>query len=91
MHTSTWRVDINLFEEDNITKAHAVLHTGAGTELTHVGAARRNPRDREVPEIGDELAVCRALSGLAHDLLEAAALDVGANVGHQVALSPDLD
>jgi hypothetical protein len=32
-----------------------------------------------VPEIGDELAACRALSGLAHDLLDATIADVAAN------------
>lgn len=90
MHTTRWSVDIDLFEEEDVTKAHAVLRTSAGTELTHVGLARRSPDDPDVPEIGDELAVCRALSGLSHDLLEAAVLDVGANVGHPVSLSPDL-
>jgi hypothetical protein len=72
-------VDIYLFEHDDHTRADAVLRTDAGTELRHDGVARRHPRDRDVPEIGDELATCRALSGLAHDLLEAAIADVAAN------------
>ena len=37
------------------------------------GAERLNPRDEDVPEIGDELAVARSLSDLAHRLLHAAA------------------
>ena len=72
-------MDVYLFEHDDHTKAEAVLRTDAGTELRHEGLARRRPGDRDVPEIGDELAACRALSGVAHDLLEAAMTDVAAN------------
>lgn len=79
MHTRTWHVDIHLSEHDGSTHAEAVLRTDAGTELRHVGRARKHPSDRDVPEIGDELATCRALSGLAHDLLEATAADVRGN------------
>jgi hypothetical protein len=79
MHTRTWHVDVNLYEEDGRTRADAVLRTDAGTVLRHAGEARRNPQDRDVPEIGDELATCRALSGLAHDLLEATVGDVEDN------------
>jgi hypothetical protein len=79
MHTRTWQVAIHLFEEEDHTRAEAVLTTDAGTELRHTGHARRHPADRDVPEIGDELAACRALNGLAHDLLEATIDDVAAN------------
>ena len=61
------------------TRADAVLRTDGGAERRHAGVARRSPRDRDVPEIGDEQAACRALSGLAHDLLEATATDVQEN------------
>ncbi|MCF4121694.1 DUF1876 domain-containing protein [Antribacter sp. KLBMP9083] len=79
MHTTTWHVDVFLFEQDGRTRAEAVLRTAAGTELRHEGIARKSPRDRDVPEIGDELATCRALSGLAHDLLEATLTDIESN------------
>jgi hypothetical protein len=79
MHTKTWRVDLLLFEENGRTHADAVLHTDAGTELRHVGTAHLNPKDRDVPEIGDELAVCRALAGLSHDLLQASIADINDN------------
>lgn len=79
MHTRTWHVDIFLSEDDGRTQAEAVLRTDAGTELRHRGSARKNPADAEVPEIGDELAASRALSGLTHDLLEAAVDDIRAN------------
>ena len=39
-----------------------------------------------MPEIGDELAVCRALNGLAHDLLESTISDVEGNVHEEVHL-----
>jgi uncharacterized protein DUF1876 len=80
MHTRTWQLELFIFEDDSQTRAEAVLRTDAGTELRQVGTARRNPSDRNVPEIGDELAASRALAGLAHDLLEAAAADVEQNV-----------
>jgi hypothetical protein len=79
MHTKTWHVTINLFEQDDFTRAEAVLHTGAGPDRRHEAVARRHPGDRDVPEIGDELSACRALAGLAHDLLDAAIVDVQAN------------
>lgn len=79
MHARTWHVRINLSEHDDITRAEAVLHTDAGPDVRHEAVARRHPGDRDVPEIGDELAVCRALSGLAHDLLEATIADVAMN------------
>ena len=74
--TKTWTVQLLIEEEAESTRADAVLSTTAGTTLRGTGRARRNPRDRDVPEIGDELAVCRALSGLVHDLLDLAVLDV---------------
>jgi hypothetical protein len=47
-----------------------------GDRLVGVGRARLNPDDRDVPEIGDELAVARALSDLGHRLLMTATRDV---------------
>ena len=80
MHTRTWHVAVHISESDGSTYADAVLTTDGGTELRHHGTARKNPSDRDVPEIGDELATSRALSGLAHDLLDAAVGDVEENV-----------
>jgi hypothetical protein len=90
MHTRTWHVAVHLFEQEDHTRAEAVLQTDAGTELRHEGLARRNPADRDIPEIGDELAACRALAGLAHDLLEATIADVAANdpTGGQPVIKP---
>jgi hypothetical protein len=75
-HTTRWTVSISLLEEGDVTKAEAVLHTNETERLRGQGTARRNPRDPSVPEIGDELAAARALSDLAHRLLDAAAEDI---------------
>ncbi|HVQ89705.1 MAG TPA: DUF1876 domain-containing protein [Mycobacteriales bacterium] len=76
MHTTRWTVSISLFEEGDLTKAAAVLHTDDTERLHGHGSARRNPRDPAVPEVGDELAAARALSDLAHQLLHAAITDI---------------
>lgn len=86
MESKRWHIELYLFEDGRTTRAEAVLRTSAGTELRHSGVARRHPDDREVPEIGDELAVCRALNGLAHDLLESTITDVEDNVHEEVHL-----
>ncbi|HEX5569220.1 MAG TPA: dsRBD fold-containing protein [Streptomyces sp.] len=78
-HTQDWNIRIHLFEDDDgTTRARAVLEVGGGggTALTGQGMARRNPRDRDVPEIGDELAAGRAMSDLAQKLLSVARSDI---------------
>ena len=87
MHAHKWDISIHLSENGPHTVAEAVLHTDAGTELRHEGRARRNPADRDIPEIGDELAVSRALMGLAQDLFEATVADVEQNTGVEVDLT----
>ncbi|HET8661643.1 MAG TPA: DUF1876 domain-containing protein [Micromonosporaceae bacterium] len=82
-----WTIDIIIDEHDDQrrTRAQARLHTGAAaSSLCGSGTARRNPVDREVPEIGDEVAVARALFDLAHQLLLAAVLDIE-QVSHEPA------
>jgi uncharacterized protein DUF1876 len=78
LHTRTWTVDITISEHDDErrTWAEAVLHSGARPELRGHGEARRRPNDREVPEIGDELATARALADLAYQLLDATSGDI---------------
>jgi hypothetical protein len=83
-----WRVDLYLFDQDAATTAHAVLHTGAATDLDSRGQAHRKPRDLDVPEIGDEVAAARALRRLADRLLGAASADIEAVEGHEVHLRP---
>ena len=80
MESRRWTVTITIDEHDGHTRALARLRTRDSDRLTGVGLARLNPAEHEVPEIGDELAVGRALADLSTRLLTAAAADVGDNV-----------
>jgi hypothetical protein len=71
-----WRVEVFVGEQDGRTYAEARLHTGLGDDLLGVGRAQLSPDDLDVPEIGDEIAVARALTDLGHRLLITAAHDI---------------
>ena len=77
-HIRTWTVQLNITEDEieRTTRASAVLHTDSRRPLRGEGQARRRPSDTEVPEIGDELAVARALADLAYQLLDVTAADI---------------
>jgi hypothetical protein len=79
-----WRVEIFIDEHEQRTRARARLHNPDDTMLVGVGLARLNPADVHVPEIGDELAVARALSDRAHQLPGATADDIEAITQHPV-------
>ena len=68
----SWPVEISLHEDDGTTRAEARLARHGVGVIGH-GLARRNPGDREVMQIGEEIAAARALSDLAHQLLSDAA------------------
>lgn len=87
MNTKTWNVEIYIGEQEGRTHAEARLMSGASKTLSGTGSARRSPTDSDVPEIGDELACARALSDLAHQLLEATAGDIEAITHERVHLS----
>ena len=87
MHTKTWSVEIFIGEQDGRTRAEARLSSErSAAALTGTGTARLSPVDSDVPEIGDELAASRALADLAHQLLDAAAEDIGAVTKERVHL-----
>lgn len=71
-----WSVMLSVSERDRGTEAEARLLIRGGADLTGHGSARRNPADPNVTKIGEELAVARALSDLAHRLLHMASTDV---------------
>lgn len=85
-HTKQWHIDVFLFEGDGATKAQVVLHGDAAAALTSRGQARRRPAEPDVPEIGDEVAVARALGRLSELLLRNAAADLAGVTGHPVVL-----
>ena len=74
--TKRWRVEIWVGEDEGRTYAEARLHSEVGDHLVGVGRAKLNPDDYDVPQIGDEIAVARALTDLGHRLLITAATDL---------------
>ena len=71
-----WTVSIDIDEHDGHTRARARLNTDDTERLVGTGLARLAPADPDVPEIGDEVAVARALSDLGARLLQAATEDI---------------
>ena len=73
-----WTVDIFIDEqvEERHTYAEARLHTGDPNDVRGVGTSWRHPNDVEIPHIGDELAVARALDDLAGKLRATAANEI---------------
>lgn len=84
MRTKRWSVDVVIDEHEGNTHATARLHTQDTDRVVGVGRAKLNPTDRDVPEIGDELAVARALADLSRHLLREAAGDIE-EITHQPA------
>ena len=84
--TKQWSITVDIDEQDDTTLAHVSLHTPAGHDVTGVGQAQRNPLDPSVPEIGDELAVARALRNLAERLLHTTENDIRGVTGEPAHL-----
>lgn len=70
-----WTVEVVLEETADETEAKAVLELGE-RRVGGWGRARRNPTDPALPKVGEELAAARALSDLAHKLLDEAAHEI---------------
>ena len=88
-HVRDWHIRIKIFETDTETDAEAILETEAPTHLQARGHSERSSHDAPVPEIGDEVAVARALRHLADRLLDTAAEDIEQVTGeHDVTLRP---
>ena len=77
--------EIEMEEDLDHTEARVSLML-KGTRFTGVGRARRNPTDPSVPVVGEELATARALSDLAHHLVESAADTLGEAQGRPAQL-----
>ena len=70
-----WSVELSIREHEGETRADARLVMDNAHLLGH-GTARRHPSDPNVMEIGEKIAVARALSDLAHTLLGSAAAQI---------------
>ena len=64
-----------------------MLRSDAPGPLDVRGEARRSPADPDLPKVGDEVAVARALRRLADRLLEMASDDLTDAEGRPVSLS----
>jgi hypothetical protein len=78
--TKVFTVEVEIAEHPEHTEARAQLDLG-GEPHGGWGRARRNPADPDRPRIGDELAMARALSDLAHNLLDDVANQIEASEG----------
>lgn len=87
MTVNGWRVDVTFDEDEDRTRADAVLET-ADARFHGFGQAKRASGDPSVPVIGEELAAARALSDLAHQLLHAAAGQIESYEGRPVHPHP---
>jgi hypothetical protein len=72
-----WSVDIFIGESDGRTTAEArLVSERRALPVVGHGVARLNPHDADIPEIGDEVAVGRALADLGKNLLDVAQSDI---------------
>lgn len=81
--TKTCRIDVMIEEHDERTRAKARL-SWAGKKLVGIGLARLDPHDEPVAQIGDELAIARALSDLASQLFALTSTDIQARTHEPV-------
>jgi hypothetical protein len=80
-------VEIEVHENPDDTEAKALLAFG-DERRGGWGRARRNPADPDRPRIGDELAIARALSDLAHHLLDDVATQIEQAEHHRANVHP---
>ncbi|HEY6593768.1 MAG TPA: DUF1876 domain-containing protein [Asanoa sp.] len=82
-----WSVEVMVGECDGRTYAEAALHDDIGNRLLGVGRANVARDEPDVPEIGDEIAVGRALVDLGRRLLDTAGEDIASLTHEPVRLS----
>ncbi|MEV5507609.1 DUF1876 domain-containing protein [Streptomyces orinoci] len=74
--TKSWSVHIDIKEHDHTVTAEARLSGKTPGPIVGEGTARCNPADENVPDIGDELSVARALNRIADQLLDKTIKDI---------------
>ncbi len=85
-----WSVRVTLFERGDDTTATVALLADAPGALTARGRSHRSAVDPPDAQIGDEVAVARALRHLADRILTAAEVDIEEATGeHDVQVRPD--
>ena len=81
--TKTRQIDLMIEEQEERTRAKARL-VWAGKKFVGVGLSRLDPADEPVAQIGDELAVARALFDLAEQLMALTSTDIQTNTHEPV-------
>jgi hypothetical protein len=81
-HRDDWTIKISLDAREGRARATARLR-GRDQEAVGVGLSSFKADDRVVASIGDELAVARALSDLARQMMAAAAQDIETVTAHR--------
>ncbi|MFI8948310.1 DUF1876 domain-containing protein [Streptomyces sp. NPDC053750] len=70
MHTAVgWHVELEFMEDDQHTRAVAMVRLPDGAEVRGHGHATRHRIDAQQPRVGEEVAGARALNELAMQLL----------------------
>ncbi|EWT00768.1 hypothetical protein N865_13575 [Intrasporangium oryzae NRRL B-24470] len=87
-HTREWNIRVTIFESGDDTSATVVLLADAPEHLSARGTSHRSAEDNAVPEIGDEVAVARALRHLADQLLHVAEQDIEDLTGEDAHVRP---
>lgn len=64
-------IEVGIDEDDAHTLVHVTLDL-RGDHFDATGRAMRNPSDRSVPVIGEEIALARALGSLEEQLMDRA-------------------
>jgi hypothetical protein len=82
---ASMRIDVTLTEDADHCEAVARVRM-RDRDFSGWGRARRHPTDPEMPVVGEELAVARALSDVSHQLVVAAADSLESALGRPVAL-----
>ncbi|MEU5040398.1 DUF1876 domain-containing protein [Streptomyces griseorubiginosus] len=69
-HTAVgWHIELEFHEDDQHTRAAAMVRLPDGTEVRTHGHATRHHTDSNQPRVGEEVAGARALNELAMQLL----------------------
>jgi hypothetical protein len=79
-------IEIEIEETREQTDARATLEIGTD-RLVGKGHAQRNPADPDVPKVGEELAMARALVELARTLNDKVDVDIESFEGHDVHIN----
>ncbi|KUN88002.1 hypothetical protein AQJ66_09490 [Streptomyces bungoensis] len=81
-HTAVgWHIELEFSEDDQHTRAAALVRLADGTEVRAHGHATRHRVDSNQPRVGEEIAGARALNELAMRLLTKAHDEIDAESG----------